>query len=106
MPVGNHKLYAHLFCHVRRNCDEQSLPLCRCEKFDGQELHNLKQLAEAVDNCKWVLCLFVSALLVAFPQQHCATSLHSSAAYALFSLHYATDSSRLYAPVLNCQCSL
>lgn len=26
--------------------------LCRCELFNGQELHNLKQLAEAVDACK------------------------------------------------------
>ena len=88
-----------LFCCVRLDYDEQSL-LCRCEKFNGQELHNLKQLAEAVDNCKWVLFLFLSALLVVFPQQHCATSLHSSAAYALFTLHYTTDLSRPRAQML------
>lgn len=38
--------------------------LCRCERFNGQEIHNLKQLAEAVDGCQYVpSCLAASSAL-------------------------------------------
>ena len=57
LPRGVQGPAAHLVCHVITKYWNAATALCRCEKFNGQELHSLKQLAEAVDNCKWVLLL-------------------------------------------------